>query len=155
MSGIFDNNIFFKWINPGVSGSFGGGGKPVNYQKQNFFSADRVQKKFRRRSESQPRFFGGDDSRVTKTEISTCVLRQTNQKMNSYHRQNDEYMGDGNQTNRYQFSKFRKNSMKISISDKVSKNHGKITYNRSSTVPIMRLRPSGVFGWYAYLIHAC
>ena len=40
-------------------------------------------------------------------------------------------------------------------SDKVSKNHGKITCNRSSTVPIMRLRPSGVFGWYAYLIHAC
>ena len=57
-----------------------GRGQTRQLPKQNFFSAGRVQKKFRRRSESQPRFFGGDDSRVTKTEISICVLRQTKQK---------------------------------------------------------------------------
>ena len=38
-----------------------GRGQTRQLPKQNFFSAGRVQKKIRRRSESQPRFFGGDD----------------------------------------------------------------------------------------------
>jgi hypothetical protein len=62
MSDIFYNNIFFKWITPDASGSERGGGQTRPLPKQNFFSADRVQKKIRRRSESQKRFFFGNDS---------------------------------------------------------------------------------------------
>ena len=36
MSDIFYNNLFFKWITPDPSGSFGGGDKPVNYQNKTF-----------------------------------------------------------------------------------------------------------------------
>jgi len=60
MSDIFYNNLFFKWITPDVSGSFGGGDKPVNYQNKTFSQPAVFKKKFRQRSESQPSFFLGE-----------------------------------------------------------------------------------------------
>ena len=78
MSDIFYNNLFFKWITPDTSGSERGGDKPVNYQNKTF-SQPAVFKKNRRRSESQPSFFG-DDSRVAETGDFDIFIATTKQK---------------------------------------------------------------------------
>jgi hypothetical protein len=92
ISVIFDNNIFFKWITPGVSGSFRGGDKPVNYQNKTFSQPAVFKKKFRRQSESQPRFFGEMiPGRPKNGEFDTWIVINGT-KTNSYHHQNDEYI---------------------------------------------------------------
>jgi hypothetical protein len=69
-----------------------GRGQTRQLPKQNFFSAGRVQKKFRRQSESQPRFFGEMiPGRPKNGEFDTWIVINGT-KTNSYHHQNDEYI---------------------------------------------------------------
>ena len=64
----------------------------VNYQNKTFSQPAVFKKKFRRQSESQPRFFGEMiPGRPKNGEFDTWIVINGT-KTNSYHHQNDEYI---------------------------------------------------------------